>query len=260
MPRADARPERAASPYPVLFDTTLKIEMSLNRRFRPVTFGMGLIRESRSTIVGRMISWRRSIGDSVGHESFSGLDQALERLQPLTIPETKFALVETQSPWTAIFSNSAVSAAPSNVVAYLSRDLRREAVCVAIVPPSCDEEGVAVLHGITQFEKFADHDTDFLNYERSIEVAAEDGRWHFEASGIPLPFEELQRYSARAVRERFTPDMLERYCAALGARPFDPSFYGNHADLVEIQSEVIQRSVSYEEAQRDLHLASDESA
>ncbi|GLZ32755.1 hypothetical protein Lesp02_49430 [Lentzea sp. NBRC 105346] len=57
-----------------------------------------------------------------------------------------------------------------------------------------------------------------LGYVRTID-AIDDGRWVFEQSGTPLDFEEPQNYSKQRIRDRFTVDMLDRYCAALGIRP-----------------------------------------
>ncbi|PPH59611.1 hypothetical protein C5C93_08425 [Rathayibacter toxicus] len=59
---------------------------------------------------------------------------------------------------------------------------------------------------------------------RAIELI-KDGRWSLDLSGDPLPFEDLEAYKNRRVAERFTPDMLNDYCAALGLCPFDDDFY-----------------------------------
>lgn len=55
-----------------------------------------------------------------------------------------------------------------------------------------------------------------LYYRRVVAARSNDGRWSFDNDGEPFPFEELDRYSARRIRDRFTPEMLERYLLALG--------------------------------------------
>lgn len=60
---------------------------------------------------------------------------------------------------------------------------------------------------------------------RHLQASDQDGRWEFYQSGEPLPFEDLEAYQRRRVRDRFTPEMLEAYSAALGLRPFDADFY-----------------------------------
>jgi hypothetical protein len=86
---------------------------------------------------------------------------------------------------------------------------------------------------MVQFELFADHPTDFLNYERTITVTKEATRWEFEADGTVQPFERTEKYKERRIKDRFTPEMLEEYCAALGIRLFDPAFYGPDGWLIE---------------------------
>jgi hypothetical protein len=75
-----------------------------------------------------------------------------------------------------------------------------------------------------------------LNYVRTISLVNDDG-WSFDQSGTPLPFEELGKYSAKKVRDRFTFSMLETYLVHLGLKPFAESLYlpaGTSAILTEI--------------------------
>ncbi len=92
-----------------------------------------------------------------------------------------------------------------------------------------DAKGV---YGCVQFILFASETRQYLNYERSLAAANDGGRWVFHANGTPQPFEEPERYEAKRVMDRFTPEMLERYCTALGIRLFDPNFYGPDGLLI----------------------------
>lgn len=78
----------------------------------------------------------------------------------------------------------------------------------------------------TSFQLFASRGTHFLNYERGVEVGFDGENWEFSASGNVQPFEEVDRYEAEQIRDRVTPDMLERYCRALGIDLFNADFYG----------------------------------
>jgi hypothetical protein len=51
---------------------------------------------------------------------------------------------------------------------------------------------------------------------RSIAAANDGGSWIFETNGEPLPFEDHQAYDAKRKSERFSPDLLLSYLAALG--------------------------------------------
>jgi hypothetical protein len=64
-----------------------------------------------------------------------------------------------------------------------------------------------------------------LLYRRAICVASEDGRWSFHASGDPFAFEDLEAYSVRRKRDRFTPTMLRQYLAHFDLFPFDDDFF-----------------------------------
>jgi hypothetical protein len=65
------------------------------------------------------------------------------------------------------------------------------------------------------------------------------------------PFEDTKAYAARRVRDRFTSEMLARYSAALGLRPFDDDFYLDDARLIESSAALPKgaKSMSLEEAQ-----------
>ncbi|WP_157362223.1 hypothetical protein [Haloechinothrix halophila] len=55
-----------------------------------------------------------------------------------------------------------------------------------------------------------------LHSRRLIRAACDRGRWSFGTEGEPFDFEEVENYSKRRIRDRFTPEMLERYLRALG--------------------------------------------
>ncbi len=57
-------------------------------------------------------------------------------------------------------------------------------------------------------------------YRRSVAVSNNGGKWVFEESGEPYPFEERGRYATSRKRDRFTRDMLRRYLAASALDPF----------------------------------------
>jgi hypothetical protein len=58
----------------------------------------------------------------------------------------------------------------------------------------------------------------------------------FGHSGEPFPFEQVERYQERRVRDRFTFEMLKDYLRHLGLSPFEEDFYlpqGSSAWLVQ---------------------------
>jgi hypothetical protein len=93
--------------------------------------------------------------------------------------------------------------------------------------------------GSVQFEMLGPFKNDFLNYIRTVHASFDGSRWVFDAVGTPQDFEELDAYKAPRVRDRFTSEMLERYCKALGVDVFNPQAYGPRAVLA--RSPVVPR-------------------
>src|SRR5687768_8390083 len=60
-----------------------------------------------------------------------------------------------------------------------------------------------------------------LNFVRTISAVNDGGRWVFEQTGEPFPFEDTSRFEARRKRDRFRFEILENYLAELGLRPFE---------------------------------------
>ena len=88
-------------------------------------------------------------------------------------------------------------------------------------------------YGAVQFQLFGPAQTDWLNYVRTISLSYDGTRWSFDVSGTPQDFEDLEAYRSRRIRDRFTSEMLERYCKALGIEVFDPEFYGPESMFFE---------------------------
>jgi len=110
------------------------------------------------------------------------------------------------------------------------------------------------------FELFGAEQRKFLNYERSVAAANDGGRWTFIAEGEVQSFEETDVYREKTIRDRFTPEMLERYCRAMDISIFDEGFYGPHGLLIEtvypasVMSDSLVMSLA--EAQEDIGLKS----
>ncbi|MGO4601588.1 hypothetical protein [Terrabacter sp. 2YAF2] len=86
-------------------------------------------------------------------------------------------------------------------------------------------------------------------YVRSLSATATDGRWEWHESGVPFPFEQTQRYSARLERERFDRALLMDYLSALGI-PVEDAAYGP-ATLHQQTVTWARREVSLAEARAD---------
>src|SRR6185436_3874553 len=204
----------------------------------PLTYAWGFLEAPIAQVVEALVYWRRRNVSGVQTAGASGtLRQLLRYLEPLTTMGSRELVCETPSSWTAYFDNTCRGGDPSTPVSYLARQLRCRGVavhCVSATLGTRPEKHKKGTFGSVQFALFAPEQREFLNYERSMAAANDGGKWVFYASGTPQPFEEPERYKERRIRARFTDEMLERYCAALGISLFDEHFYGPSGFLVTV--------------------------
>lgn len=174
--------------------------------------------------------------------------EMLRTLEPLVmIGCTRQLLVRCRGDWTAYFDNSARGTDAPDAISYLCRQLACDGIAIRNKPHTArGRKGIA---GSVMFEYFGPRQTHFLNYVRSIAASHDGNKWLFTLGGQPQPFEILDAYKARSVRDRFTGEMLARYCEALGVSPYDESFYEPEAVLFEQTAPVSPPNVAVTLAQ-----------
>jgi hypothetical protein len=210
----------------------------LSGAYVPITFSVGFIEQRIDVVQAVFEEWTRRNYRVVETFPVAGdLSQALSQLQPLTVPPRRELLLSTDSQWTAYFDNGTNGPDPRTPVVYLTQQLRCRGLIATNVPHTLTTEtrGVRGTYGCVAFELFASAPREFLNYERSISAANDGGQWRFDANGVVQPFEEVDQYSVRRIADRFTPDMLERYCESLGVRLNEDGFYSGSGRLVVIR-------------------------
>lgn len=207
----------------------------LSERFAPITSSIGFLEVPLREAAETLESWRRSLYSKVAVARLSeGFPDVLNRLEPLTGGARPRELLVNVDRWTAYFDCSLRGTDAVSAVGHLSRALQCQGVAVEVVPHRVGVPGVRDGRmGAVQFELFGPLSTEFLNYVRTVSVVFDDGRWHFNTSGTEQAFEETDAYRARRIRDRFTSEVLERYCQALGIDVFDASSYGPDALLFE---------------------------
>ncbi len=98
-----------------------------------------------------------------------------------------------------------------------------------------------VRNGGVLFQLFAPIATDWLNSVRTVGVLWDGARARFTSEGTVQAFEEVDQYKARTIKDRFTSEMLERYCQAMGIDVFNASAYGRS---VLVTSDVVINATS----------------
>ncbi len=211
----------------------------LNDKFAPLTYQAGFLETKLENALEVFLKWQSEIGAPLDrhprHERFTeSLPQALARLEPLTTPPTKVLLLETRSRWTAFFDNGLRASDPESPVGHLCKIIPCKGVVIHCAPDRSqggDPQALRI-YGIVSLRMFVSHQTEWLNQERAIIAMNDGGSWLFSADGVAQSFEEPASYGARRIEDRFTDDMLERYCNALDIAFFDEDFYGTKAAII----------------------------
>jgi len=194
---------------------------SLLEKWRPVTDDFGLIQTRMPLLLSEFKNWQRSFGvEYVRTEIFSSLADAFESLLPLSNSKTRRLFVATRSDWVVCFQNGIQGSDPFPAMSYLARHMGVLAMRVCCTP---DEE----TYPAVIWEVYAPEvrgGCPPIGYRRSIAAANDAGRWVFEESGERFPFEEVERYTLRRKRDRFTREMLARYLHHFGIELFTDAF------------------------------------
>jgi hypothetical protein len=206
----------------------MAVKTLLDDRFAPTTSRIGFLRMPLEEATNCLRDWREGLyGKEVTvKELRDGFPDSLARLQPLIGgARPRELLIETSGGWTAYFDCRLRGTDATSAIGHLSRTANVQGLAV-----TASRENKMTGGGI-QFALFSPLATDFMNYVRTIGLTFMKGRYEFETYGDELWFEEPAAYRSRKVRDRFTSDMLERYCHALDIEVFDPKAYGPRATL-----------------------------
>lgn len=212
----------------------------LDDRWAPVTSEMGFLETDAEHAARAFAAWqagleaRRGIAVEV-HPASGTLEQTLSALLPLTSPERqRYLFLPTRSTWTGYVENARGGTDAASAMAVMARTLGCRGLRVVAVPNTYRQgEG---RYGAVMLEVYGPHRTAWINTIRVVSASNDGGRWVFDQCGEPFPFEKIDQYQARRVRDRFTLDMLKEYLHHLGLSPFEEDFYlpvGAPAWLVE---------------------------
>lgn len=181
-----------------------------------------------------LLKWRRELYGRVERRALEEpFPEVLHRLEPLVGGARPRELLVSHGKWTAYFDSKLNGTDALSTIGHMSRTLKRQGVVATSIPHTHGANGFqGGRMGMVGFVLLGPLPTSFANHVRSVHVAF-DGRWEFNATGTEQAFEEIGAYSAQRVRDRFTADMLERYCCELGIDLFDETAYGPRAILFE---------------------------
>jgi hypothetical protein len=186
----------------------------------PIGWSVGFVEADLTTVVDTLLHWRQGLGQKLRVDrELPRYPQCLRRLEPLQAPWTRELLIGHGNGWTAYLNNDRNGGDPWPA-SYVARLLGVHCVIAIHMPRT------KVGHASTQLQLLGPEGEPPLLYVRTLAAHAEDGRWSWETSGAPLPFEDPSRYRARLVRDRLTRQLLVGYLAALGITVDDDARYG----------------------------------
>lgn len=198
----------------------------LGGKFAPITNTIGFIQCECTRISQDFFDWQQGIQAKRGvslikTEIHGGLESAIQKLLPLTsVERRRYLFLPTRSQWTAFLDNGHQGTDVFAPLSYLAKILSCEAVRATYAREVLGKRYPAVI-----LEMYGPNRSVFLNYVRSIGVGYDGKKWTFVSSGEVQPFELVDQYTNRSVKDRFTPEMLDRYLKVLGIDAFDPAFY-----------------------------------
>jgi hypothetical protein len=231
----------------------------LEDRWAPVTSEMGFLELGAEQAAQEFAMWHRGLAISRGSTievlPVSGsLEQVLSSLLPLTGGEPQRRLfIPTRSAWTAYVSNQWTGTDAASPISYMAERLGIRCLRVVAVPHT-PRKNQGVRYGAVMLGVYGPEQPGKIsNTVRALGASSDGGHWVFDQSGEPFPFEQVEQYRARRVRERFTFEMLKDYLRHLGLSPFEEDFYmppGSRAWLVQKTgpSTTVGREYTLEEA------------
>lgn len=174
-------------------------------------------------VVTETTEWLNGLGGRSFTRLREPLPSMLQNLEPWAMPSWKQLVVSTAADeWTAVFTQGS-DIGTANVVG-----TRLDCLNIRTShQPHLTHDGKIVSYGSTALWIHSG-----ARHIRSIQ-ASYQSRWLWTLFGDPQPFENLDKYTAKKIPDRFTLASLNEYCRALGIERDNSGFYGSNGLLVE---------------------------
>ena len=212
-------------------------------RYAPTTNFMAFFETPYDELVDFIVQWERK-RDIVNEyptptrkiDIGGTWEERLNSLLPLN--RSKVMVSETQSNWCVYVNNSMHGTCLNSDPPYLCEKLGVREIAVTLVRdiPKIKPGSTQFLYkDYTRAEKvLSATGTGWCDqFPRRYIAAHHESRWEFVDQGDPLPFEEIEQYQARRIKDRLTPEMVERYYSHFGIDLFNPEFYSGRACVFE---------------------------
>jgi hypothetical protein len=196
-------------------------------KYAPLTDMMSFINKPVESVIRAHEQWttNQTVPIVKKKTEFSGdFEQLLLKSLPFKYP-WRDIYFEAKNGWTGHYTNlNTLSYAANNVARLLNAIM----IYVSAIPS--DHGRIVNGWGGGAFSYYTGYDQI-----RHIMLSDQD-RWEFDNFGNPFPFENIEKYNERFARNRFTPEMLDRYLNEFGIYFFREDFYlpsGSKAYIIE---------------------------
>jgi len=232
--------------------------MELYDKYQPVTWDIGVI-QACAEKVSRTIRewsaldlWARDENRICVTRECRSIHDAMLRMQPLGLAD-KFLLVESIDGRTALFTN-AFAPFTEMPTWYSARKLQVPAYYICNEPKTISRDQRSGRYGARVLEFRKPEDPYGQQPTFRVAVINDAGRWCFERYGDKQSFEEGQVYKALRKPNRFTGEMLVRYCQQLKIPVYDSAWYSDRVTLIQGTPFRNVPGRSYEEARQELRI------
>lgn len=149
-----------------------------------------------------------------GATSLLGLIEATLPRAPF--PERRFLCLGLSHTWCAVLTNNRLGSDMGVLPSRAAKQLGCRAIR-AVAARSAEAYPGTILEAYGP-----DGDPEHGHCRRVVGAVNDGGRWTFDEFGDPFDFEHVERYKARKIRDRFTPEILEHYLLGLDVPPLEP--------------------------------------
>lgn len=193
--------------------------MFLGGSASPIGWKVQYVDAPVTEVLPGLVMWRQGFGQQLEVSDPQPLPQVLDDFVPFQSPWTRELVLPCGS-WTAYLNNKIDGGDLTASASVIARQLGVRWVGATHTP----RYGSG--HQSTQLWVCGPDGEPPLMHERTLAAYAEDGRWGWQESGRPFPFEQVGRYQARRKRDRFDRPLLLTYLESLGIPAGDDAAYG----------------------------------
>lgn len=212
-------------------------------KYAPLTDCMGFVETNLEIAFQKFAEWSfpqwASRVDKVKVSEFKlSFEELLLMMQPLKYPEKRL-LFATTSLWTGYIENITAIRTETGRIRRISEPLNCRSIEIAAWPSKYGKKVNGWGGGF-----FTLNQGDEMI--RHLMLSDQD-RWEFDSYGSYLPFENIEKYKEKYARNRFTPELLDKYLKYFGINFFDENFYmppNSKAYLIEIIRQPYPNEVS----------------